>query len=53
MDFKDYRNAAKKPGENEQPGRPVGKLTGRQYRHYIEEQIQEAISRGEIGRAHV
>src|SRR5689334_8190009 len=48
MDFKDYRNAAQNPEESEQKGRPVGKLTGRQYHHYIEEQIQEAISRGEF-----
>jgi DnaJ family protein C protein 28 len=48
MDFKDWRNAAKKPGENEQTGRPVGRLTSRQYQHYIEEQIQEAVARGEF-----
>src|SRR5579863_6825453 len=48
MDFKDWRNAAKTPDENEQTGRPVGRLSGRQYRHYIEEQIQEAVARGEF-----
>jgi DnaJ family protein C protein 28 len=48
MDFKDYRNTAKNPEENEQARRPVGKLSGRQYHHYIEEQIQEAMSRGEF-----
>ena len=48
MDFKDWRNAAKKPDENEQTGRPVGKLSGRQYHHYIEEQISEAVARGEF-----
>jgi Domain of unknown function (DUF1992) len=48
MDFKDWRNATKKPEENEQTGRPAGRLNGRQYRHYIEEQIQEAMKRGEF-----
>ncbi len=47
MDFKDWRNAAKNPDEAEQPRRP-GKLSGRQYQHYIEEQIQEAVARGEF-----
>ncbi len=48
MDFKDWRKVAKNPDENEQTGRPVGKLSGRQYRHYIEEQISEAMSRGDF-----
>ena len=48
MDFKDWRDSAKKPGENEPTGRPAGKLSGRQYHHYIEEQIQEAVARGEF-----
>ena len=48
MDFKDWRNAAKNSEENEQTRRPVGKLSGRQYHHYIEEQIQEAVARGEF-----
>src|SRR5713226_8359365 len=47
MDFKDWRNTAKNPDEAEQT-RPVGKLSGRQYHHYIEEQIQEAVARGEF-----
>ncbi len=50
MDFKDYRKSAKNPEENEQIRRPVGKLTGRQYHHYIEEQIQEAVASGEFDR---
>ena len=48
MDFKDWRNAAKKPEENEQIRRPAGRLSGRQYRDYIEEQIEEAMKRGEF-----
>src|SRR5579859_4881248 len=48
MDFKDWRNAPKNPEENEQTRRPAGKLSGRQYHHYIEEQIQEAVARGEF-----
>jgi DnaJ homolog subfamily C member 28 len=47
MDFKDWRNAAKNPDEVEQT-RPVGKLSGRQYQHYIEEQIQQAVARGDF-----
>jgi DnaJ family protein C protein 28 len=47
MDFKDWRNAAKNPEENEQTRRP-GRMHGRQYRDYIEEQIQEAVARGEF-----
>ena len=47
MDFKDCRNAAKNPGEIEQARRP-GRLRGRQYHDYIEEQIQEAVARGEF-----
>lgn len=47
MDFKDWRNVAKNPGENEQTRRP-GRLRGRQYHDYIEEQIQEAVARGEF-----
>ena len=47
MDFKDWRNTAKNPDEAE-PRRPVGKLSGRQYQHYIEEQIQQAVARGDF-----
>jgi DnaJ family protein C protein 28 len=47
MDFKDWRNAAKNPDGVEQT-RPVGKLSGRQYQHYIEEQIQQAVARGDF-----
>ena len=47
MDFKDWRGIAKNPDEAEQPRR-ANKLSGRQYRHYIEEQIQEAVARGEF-----
>jgi len=47
MDFKDWRNAAKNPDETEQPRRP-GRLSGRQYHHYIEEQIQKAVKRGDF-----
>ena len=45
MDFKDWRNSARNPGEKEQAQRP-GRLRGRQYHDYIEEQIQEAEARG-------
>ena len=45
MDFKDWRHAAKNPDE---ATRRSGKLSGRQYHHYIEEQIQEAVARGEF-----
>lgn len=47
MDFKDWRNTAKNPDEAEQTRRP-GRLSGRQYHHYIEEQISEAVKRGEF-----
>ena len=47
MDFKDWRKTPKNPEENEQTRRP-GRLRGRQYRDYIEEQIQEAVARGEF-----
>ena len=47
MDFKDWRNVAKNPEGNEQTRRP-GRMHGRQYRDYIEEQIQEAVARGEF-----
>ena len=47
MDFKDWRNVAKNPEENEQTRRP-GRMHGRQYHDYIEEQIQEAVARGEF-----
>src|SRR6266851_4794002 len=47
MDFKDWRDLARNPGEEEQTRRP-NKLSGRQYQHYIEEQIQKAVARGEF-----
>src|ERR1700730_7458179 len=47
MDFKDWRGVARNPDEEEQAGRP-GRLSGRQYQHYIEEQIQEAVARGDF-----
>jgi DnaJ family protein C protein 28 len=47
MDFKDWRGVARNPDEEEQTRRP-GRLSGSQYRHYIEEQIQQAVARGEF-----
>lgn len=47
MDFKDWRGVARNPDEAEQPRR-TPRLRGRQYRDYIEEQIQEAVARGEF-----
>src|SRR5437588_580449 len=50
MDFKDWRKAADKAVEEaqSQTTRPAGKLSGRSFQHYIEEQIQEAVARGEF-----
>lgn len=47
MDFKDWRGVANQPDETEQ-GRRVNKRMGRQFQHYIEEQIREAVARGEF-----
>lgn len=47
MDFKDWRGVARNAHEEEQTRR-VNKLSGKQYQHYIEEQIQEAVARGEF-----
>ncbi len=47
MDFKDWRGVARNLDEEEQ-ARRVNKLSGKQFRHYVEEQIQEAVARGEF-----
>jgi DnaJ family protein C protein 28 len=50
MDFKDWRKAAHKPIEEalRQETQQAGKLRGRKFQDYIEEQIQEAMARGEF-----
>ena len=50
MDFKDWRKAADKAVEEaqNQETHQAGKLRGRKFQHYIEEQLQEAIARGEF-----
>ncbi|HLX58406.1 MAG TPA: DnaJ family domain-containing protein [Ktedonobacteraceae bacterium] len=47
MDFKDWRGVAKHPDAEEQERR-ANKLQSRHFQHYIEEQIQEAVARGEF-----
>ena len=50
MDFKDWRKATNKTVEEaqHQETRQTGKPRGKRFQDYIEEQIQEAIARGEF-----
>lgn len=47
MDFKDWRGSAQNADEDEQKRR-ASRLNSRHFQHYIEEQIQEAVARGEF-----